>query len=44
LLTLPQPVLDILAEMIAYDSDLKIGGSYTGGVNLSDMPPAAGLD
>ncbi|KAH7353651.1 MAS20 protein import receptor [Plectosphaerella cucumerina] len=42
--TVPKPVLDILAEMIAYDSDLKIGGSYTGGVNLSDMPPAAGLD
>lgn len=45
----PQPVLDILAEMIASDSDLKISsggqGSYTGssGPNLSDMP-TVGLD
>lgn len=46
--TVPKPVLDILAEMIAHDSDLKVGGSYTGGgpggINLSDMPPSAGLD
>lgn len=45
--TVPKPVLDILAEMIAHDSDLKVGGSYTGGpggINLGEMPPAAGLD
>ncbi|KAG7138632.1 Mitochondrial import receptor subunit tom20 like protein [Verticillium longisporum] len=46
--TVPKPVLDILAEMIASDSDLKISpggqGSYTGsGPNLSDMP-TVGLD
>ncbi|KAF6835217.1 MAS20 protein import receptor [Colletotrichum plurivorum] len=42
--TVPKPVLDILAEMIAYDSSLNIG-QYTGGVNanLADMP-TVGLD
>ncbi|CAI0652593.1 Mitochondrial import receptor subunit tom20 [Colletotrichum fructicola] len=42
--TVPKPVLDVLAEMIAYDSTLNIG-QYTGGVNanLSDMP-TVGLD
>ncbi|OLN87925.1 Mitochondrial import receptor subunit tom20 [Colletotrichum chlorophyti] len=42
--TVPKPVLDVLAEMIAYDSSLNIG-QYTGGVNvnLGDMP-TVGLD
>lgn len=38
-------VLDILAEMIAYDPSLTIG-SYTGGVTLNDLAnmPTVGLD
>lgn len=47
--TVPKPVLDVLAEMIARDDSLKIGGSYTGGpagpggINLSGIP-SVGLD
>ena len=48
-LTPEKHVLDILAEMIAHDSELKVVGSYTGGesaggINLSEMPPSVGLD
>lgn len=39
---LPQPILDILAEMIAYDSSLDIR-SRPMGVNLGDIPNV-GLD
>lgn len=43
-----QPILDILAEMIAYDSSLDIrsvpsGGPPGGGINLGDIPNV-GLD
>lgn len=38
-----QPVLDILAEMIAYDSTLDIRAARPGGINLSDIPNV-GLD
>ncbi|ROT40631.1 mitochondrial import receptor subunit tom-20 [Sodiomyces alkalinus F11] len=41
--TVPKSILDVLAEMIALDDSLKIGGSYTGGINLSDIPNV-GLD
>lgn len=36
---LGQPVLDILAEMIAYDGSLRIGTSYTGpvGVDVAEL-------
>jgi import receptor subunit TOM20 len=39
LLTVPsqQPILDILAEMIAYDGSLRIGTSYTGGPQGVDV-------
>ncbi|RBR17601.1 uncharacterized protein FIESC28_06425 [Fusarium coffeatum] len=38
------PILDILAEMIAYDSSLDIrSGPAPGGINLSDIPNV-GLD
>ncbi|KAH7328111.1 mitochondrial outer membrane translocase complex, subunit Tom20 domain-containing protein [Stachybotrys elegans] len=37
---IPKPVLDVLAEMIAYDSSLDIRSS---GINLSDIP-SVGLD
>ncbi|OHF02175.1 MAS20 protein import receptor [Colletotrichum orchidophilum] len=42
--TVPKPVLDVLAEMIAYDSSLNIG-QYQGGINadLGGMP-TVGLD
>jgi len=40
--TVPKPILDILAEMIAYDSDLDIS-SRPGGINLGDIPNV-GLD
>ncbi|KAI1076788.1 mitochondrial import receptor subunit tom-20 [Whalleya microplaca] len=36
-------VLDVLAEMIAYDKNMDIGGPLPAGVNLSDLPHA-GLD
>ncbi|KAJ2905425.1 MAS20 protein import receptor [Zalerion maritima] len=38
-------VLDVLAEMIAYDSSLN-AGSYTGGISMEDLGniPTAGLD
>ncbi|KAI9167041.1 Mitochondrial import receptor subunit tom20 [Paramyrothecium foliicola] len=38
---MPKPVLDALAEMIAYDSSLDIRASS--GINLSDIP-SVGLD
>jgi import receptor subunit TOM20 len=38
----PQPILDILAEMIAYDSSLDIR-PRPGGINLADIPNV-GLD
>jgi import receptor subunit TOM20 len=38
---MPKPVLDALAEMIAYDSSLDIGGSS--GIDLTNLP-TAGLD
>jgi mitochondrial import receptor subunit TOM20 len=41
-LTCWQPILDILAEMIAYDSSLDIR-SRPGGINLGDIPNV-GLD
>ncbi|KAL4729582.1 mitochondrial import receptor subunit tom20 [Fusarium chlamydosporum] len=43
--TVPKPILDILAEMIAYDSSLDIRAGPTGpaGINLSDIPNV-GLD
>ncbi|KAI0111321.1 mitochondrial outer membrane translocase complex, subunit Tom20 domain-containing protein [Daldinia grandis] len=37
--TVDKRVLDVLAEMIAYDKNLDLGG----GINLSDLP-SAGLD
>jgi import receptor subunit TOM20 len=40
--TVPKPILDILAEMIAYDSSLDIR-SRPGGINLGDIPNV-GLD
>ncbi|KAI1210981.1 mitochondrial outer membrane translocase complex, subunit Tom20 domain-containing protein [Annulohypoxylon truncatum] len=39
--TVDKRVLDVLAEMIAYDKDLDLGSG--GGINLSDLP-SAGLD
>jgi import receptor subunit TOM20 len=47
-----QPILDILAEMIAYDGSLRIGTSYTGpaGVDVAELMremgavPGVGLD
>lgn len=43
----PQPILDILAEMIAYDGSLQLGGMSMPGIpnlgNLGDMP-TVGLD
>ncbi|KID92338.1 Protein import receptor MAS20-related protein [Metarhizium guizhouense ARSEF 977] len=41
--TVPKPILDILAEMIAYDSSLDIRTRSTGGINLGDIPNV-GLD
>ncbi|TQS32090.1 hypothetical protein Golomagni_07604, partial [Golovinomyces magnicellulatus] len=43
--TVSKPVLDILAEMIAYDSTLDIRAARPGpgGINLSDIPNV-GLD
>ena len=40
-----QPILDILAEMIAYDStlDIRARGGGSGGINLGDIPNV-GLD
>lgn len=46
ILTRLQPILDILADMIAYDTSLKIGSSFTGGgidLSAADMP-TVGLD
>ncbi|KAI1461264.1 mitochondrial import receptor subunit tom-20 [Annulohypoxylon moriforme] len=40
--TVDKRVLDVLAEMIAYDKDLDLGSSG-GSINLSDLP-SAGLD
>ncbi|CAI6089830.1 unnamed protein product [Clonostachys chloroleuca] len=40
--TVPKPILDILAEMIAYDSSLDIR-PRPGGINLADIPNV-GLD
>ncbi|KAI0009511.1 mitochondrial import receptor subunit tom-20 [Xylariaceae sp. FL0662B] len=36
-------VLDVLAEMLAYDKHLNIGPQLPGGINISDLP-SAGLD
>ncbi|KAH6895406.1 mitochondrial outer membrane translocase complex, subunit Tom20 domain-containing protein [Thelonectria olida] len=43
--TVPKPILDILAEMIAYDSSLDIRGASAApaGINLADIPNV-GLD
>lgn len=43
--TVPKPILDILAEMIAYDSTLDIRARPAGaqGINLGDIPNV-GLD
>ncbi|ATY64203.1 mitochondrial import receptor subunit tom-20 [Cordyceps militaris CM01] len=45
--TVPKPILDILAEMIAYDSSLDISAvpssAGPGGINLGDIPNV-GLD
>ncbi|KAI5463258.1 mitochondrial outer membrane translocase complex, subunit Tom20 domain-containing protein [Mariannaea sp. PMI_226] len=43
--TVPKPILDILAEMIAYDPTLNIRGVPSGpaGINLADIPNV-GLD
>ncbi|KAF5554827.1 mitochondrial import receptor subunit TOM20 [Fusarium mexicanum] len=42
--TVPKPILDILAEMIAYDSSLDIRApAAPAGINLSDIPNV-GLD
>ncbi|KAM3506951.1 hypothetical protein MY10362_002071 [Beauveria mimosiformis] len=44
--TVPKPILDILAEMIAYDSSLDIRSvpsGAPGGINLGDIPNV-GLD
>ncbi|CEJ84397.1 Putative Mitochondrial import receptor subunit tom-20 [[Torrubiella] hemipterigena] len=42
--TVPKPVLDILAEMIAYDSSLDINSRpMPAGINLSEIPNV-GLD
>ncbi|KAF5013680.1 hypothetical protein FDECE_337 [Fusarium decemcellulare] len=42
--TVPKPILDILAEMIAYDSTLDIRSpAAPAGINLSDIPNV-GLD
>ncbi|KAJ6782455.1 hypothetical protein PWT90_10238 [Aphanocladium album] len=44
--TVPKPILDILAEMIAYDSSLDIRAApagVPGGINLGDIPNV-GLD
>ncbi|KJZ79303.1 Mitochondrial import receptor subunit tom-20 [Hirsutella minnesotensis 3608] len=40
--TVPKPILDILAEMIAYDSTLELR-SRSGGIDLGDIPNV-GLD
>jgi import receptor subunit TOM20 len=39
-----QPILDVLAEMIAYDGTVKIGG-YTGGpaVDVADLMREMGV-
>ncbi|KAK4134105.1 protein import receptor MAS20 [Trichocladium antarcticum] len=53
--TVSKPILDILAEMIAYDGSLRIGTSYTGpaGVDMAELMremgemggvPGVGLD
>ncbi|KAK3306867.1 mitochondrial outer membrane translocase complex, subunit Tom20 domain-containing protein [Chaetomium strumarium] len=50
--TVSKPILDILAEMIAYDGSLRIGTSYTGpaGVDVAELMremgavPGVGLD
>lgn len=50
--TVSKPILDILAEMIAYDPSLRIGTSYTGpqGVDVAELMremgavPGVGLD
>ncbi|KAF7561761.1 hypothetical protein G7046_g2382 [Stylonectria norvegica] len=41
--TVPKPILDLLAEMIAYDSSLDIRAPSPGGINLGDIPNV-GLD
>ena len=39
--TVPKEVLEILAEMVALDAGLKLGGSFTGGEGASTESPAA---
>ncbi|KAG9258964.1 mitochondrial outer membrane translocase complex, subunit Tom20 domain-containing protein [Emericellopsis atlantica] len=41
--TVPKPILDILADMIAHDSSLDITASRTGGIDLGNIPNV-GLD
>ncbi|AEO55102.1 hypothetical protein MYCTH_2298552 [Thermothelomyces thermophilus ATCC 42464] len=44
--TVSKPILDILAEMIAYDGSLRIGTSYTGpaGVDVAELMREMGAD
>jgi import receptor subunit TOM20 len=41
--TVPKPVLDVLAEMIAADSELNVG-PFTGGSGSDSGIPSVGLD
>ncbi|KAK5998422.1 Mitochondrial import receptor subunit tom20 [Cladobotryum mycophilum] len=41
--TVPKPILDILAEMIAYDGDINIRSRPSTGINIGDIP-TVGLD
>ncbi|RKU49016.1 hypothetical protein DL546_009710 [Coniochaeta pulveracea] len=43
--SVPKPILDVLAEMIAYDPTLKIGApSFTAAPEGADEMPTVGLD
>ncbi|KAK4246440.1 mitochondrial outer membrane translocase complex, subunit Tom20 domain-containing protein [Corynascus novoguineensis] len=44
--TVSKPILDILAEMIAYDGSLRIGTSYTGpaGVDVAELMREMGAE
>ncbi|KAI3332095.1 mitochondrial import receptor subunit tom-20 [Xylariaceae sp. AK1471] len=44
--TVDKRVLDVLAEMIAYDKSLDLNSQMPGGINLADLAdlPSAGLD
>ncbi|KAI8633439.1 mitochondrial import receptor subunit tom-20 [Xylariaceae sp. FL1651] len=41
--TVDKRILDVLAEMIAYDKSLDLNGQMPAGINLADLPHA-GLD